>query len=74
VGSIRTADHPRYRKYAEASIILFYYVLFYFGDRSLTLEHRRKGGGHGGGGGAAPMGVPREGGVIAARPVALDDV
>jgi hypothetical protein len=27
VGSIRTADHPRNKKYAEASIILFYFSI-----------------------------------------------
>jgi hypothetical protein len=26
VGSIRTADHPRDKKYMEASIILFYFI------------------------------------------------
>jgi hypothetical protein len=29
VGSIQTADHPRDKKYAEASIILFYFIFDY---------------------------------------------
>jgi hypothetical protein len=30
VGSLQTENHPWYRKYAEASIILYYFILFYY--------------------------------------------